>query len=35
MYSMLVMLLLIILSGWFDARLDWSQITDERKERLS
>ena len=35
MYSMLVMLLLVILAGWLDAHLDWNQITDERKAKIS
>lgn len=33
MYSMLVMVLLVVLAGWLDARLDWTQFTDERKEK--
>jgi uncharacterized paraquat-inducible protein A len=32
---MLVMVLLVILAGWLDARLEWNQITDERKEKTS
>ena len=35
MYSMLFMVLLVIVAGWLDARLDWNQISDEREEKTS
>lgn len=32
MYSMLIMLILLIVAGWFDSRLDWEE---EEKEKAS
>jgi uncharacterized paraquat-inducible protein A len=34
MYSMLIMLLLVIIAGWLDSRLDWEQ-ENRTKEKLS
>lgn len=34
MYSMLIMLILLIVAGWLDTRLDWEQNHQE-KEKLS
>jgi uncharacterized paraquat-inducible protein A len=34
MYSMLIMLILLIVAGWLDSRLDWEQI-HQGKEKSS
>lgn len=33
MYSMLIMLILLIVAGWLDSRLDWEE--DNSKEKSS
>jgi hypothetical protein len=33
MYSMLIMLILVTVAGWLDARLDWEE--DNNKEKIS
>jgi len=32
MYSMLIMLILVIVAGWLDSRLDWDE---DKKEKTS
>ena len=32
MYSMLIMLILVIVAGWLDSRLDWDE---DKKEKSS
>lgn len=32
MYSMLIMLILLIVAGWLDSRLDWEK--DNNKEKI-
>lgn len=29
MYSMLIMLMLIIVAGWLDSRIDWEEVKKE------
>lgn len=31
MYSMLIMLILLIVAGWLDSRLDWKENNKEKK----
>lgn len=31
MYSMLIILLLVIVAGWFDSRLDWKEENNKEK----
>ena len=31
MYSMLIMLILVIVAGWLDSRLDWEQDSNKEK----
>lgn len=33
MYSMLIMLILVVVAGWLDSRLDWKE--DNNKEKSS
>lgn len=33
MYSMLIMLILVVVAGWLDSRLDWKE--ENNKEKLS
>lgn len=33
MYSMLIMLLLVIIAGWLDSRLDWEESENHTKEK--
>jgi uncharacterized paraquat-inducible protein A len=36
MFTILIMLLLVIVAGWFDSRLDWQQANhQEQKEERS
>ncbi len=32
MYSMLIMLILLVVAGWLDSRLDWEQINQEKEK---
>lgn len=32
MYSIIVMVLLIVIAGWLDARLNWTQTTGSQSE---
>lgn len=32
MISMLIMLLLVVVAGWLDSRLDWQQAANPEKE---
>ncbi len=32
MYSMLIMLILLVVAGWLDSRLDWEQIHQEKEK---
>jgi len=31
MYSMLIMLILLVVAGWVDARLDWEEVNNKEK----
>lgn len=35
MYSIMIMVLLIVIAGWFDARLNWQQATSSQSEEAS
>lgn len=35
MYSIIIMVLLIIIAGWFDARLNWRQAADSQSKEDS
>lgn len=35
MFSMMVMVLLIVIAGWLDARLNWAQAAGSQSEERS